>query len=111
MDSARKSIRGVPLHLREAPMRIKNVWFVIGAMVISGAALAPNLGTAAGVTQTVTVSEGTNIAATVSADQSTIIMDLQGVLWSLPIGGGAAIRLTDDFLEPAPPTWSARGYV
>ena len=90
-------------------MSIKNVWFVIGAIVTSGAAPAPNLGTAAGVTQTVTVSEGTNIAATISPDHGTVIVDLQGVLWSLPIDGGAAMRLTDDFLEPARPAWSPRG--
>ena len=40
--------------------------------------------------QTVTLTEGTNIAATVSPDQKTIIMDLQGSLWSIPFQGGAA---------------------
>jgi Tol biopolymer transport system component len=57
----------------------------------------------------VTVSEGTNIAATVSPDQSTIIMDLQGTLWSIPFKGGPAKQLTDPLLEPARPDFSPKG--
>jgi Tol biopolymer transport system component/imidazolonepropionase-like amidohydrolase len=60
-------------------------------------------------TRTVIVTEGTNINVTVSPDRKTIIMDLQETLWSLPIGGGAAKRLTDPFLEPARPDWSPKG--
>ena len=59
--------------------------------------------------RTVTVTEGTNIAATVSPDQSTIIVDLQGALWSIPFKGGTARRLTDPFLEPARPDYSPKG--
>jgi Tol biopolymer transport system component len=36
-------------------------------------------------------------------------MDLQETLWSLPITGGSAKRLTDPFLEPARPDWSPKG--
>jgi Tol biopolymer transport system component len=57
----------------------------------------------------VTVSEGTNIAATVSPDGKTIIMDLQGSLWSLPFQGGLAKQLTDPLLEPARPDFSPKG--
>ena len=60
-------------------------------------------------TRTVTVTEGTNVNVTVSPDHKTIIMDLQETLWSLPIGGGTAKRLTDPFLEPARPDWSPKG--
>lgn len=60
-------------------------------------------------TQTVTVNEGTNIAAAVSPDHKTIIFDLQGALWSLPFGGGKAKRLTDPFLEPSRPDYSPKG--
>lgn len=63
----------------------------------------------AGGTQTVVVTEGTNIAATLSPDHGTIIFDLQGVLWALPVEGGTAKRLTEDFLEPARPDWSPTG--
>jgi dipeptidyl aminopeptidase/acylaminoacyl peptidase len=57
----------------------------------------------------VTVNEGTNIAATLSPDRKTIVMDLQGVLWSLPFEGGAAKALTDPFLEAARPAYSPKG--
>ena len=57
----------------------------------------------------VTLTQGTNMAATVSPDRGQIIMDLQGALWSLPVSGGTARRLTDPFLEPARPHWSPQG--
>lgn len=57
----------------------------------------------------VTVHEGTNVAVTASPDGRELIMDLQGVLWSLPRGGGEARRLTDGLLEPARPDFSPRG--
>lgn len=67
------------------------------------------IGLAALHAQTVTLTEGTNIAATVSPDQKTIIMDLQGSLWSVPFRGGAAKQLTDPLLEPARPDFSPKG--
>jgi Tol biopolymer transport system component/imidazolonepropionase-like amidohydrolase len=60
-------------------------------------------------TRSVTVTEGTNINVTVSPDRKTILMDLQETLWSLPVSGGMAKRLTDPFLEPARPDWSPKG--
>jgi Tol biopolymer transport system component len=60
-------------------------------------------------TRAVTVTEGTNVNVTLSPDHKTIIMDLQETLWSLPVAGGAAKRLTEPFLEPARPDWSPRG--
>ena len=59
--------------------------------------------------RTVTISEGTNVSATISPDQSTIIMDLQGSLWSIPFKGGAAKQLTDPLLEPTRPDYSPKG--
>jgi Tol biopolymer transport system component len=67
------------------------------------------VGANTGPTRFVTVTEGTNIAATLSPDRKTIIMDLQETLWAMPLGGGAAKRLTDPFLEPARPDWSPQG--
>jgi len=64
---------------------------------------------AAAPTRSVTVSEGTNVNVTLSPDHATIIMDLQETLWSLPVAGGAAKRLTAPFLEPARPDWSPKG--
>ncbi|MBI1788121.1 MAG: PD40 domain-containing protein [Acidobacteria bacterium] len=57
----------------------------------------------------VTVTEGTNINATLSPDRKTILMDLQETLWSLPAAGGVAKRLTPPFLEAARPNWSPAG--
>ena len=59
--------------------------------------------------QAIKVNRGTNIAATVSPDQSTIVFDLQGVLWSLPISGGTATPLTQPLLEPARPDYAPGG--
>ena len=59
--------------------------------------------------QTVTLKEGTNLAAAVSPDQKIIIMDLQGSLWSIPFAGGSAKQLTDPLLEPARPDFSPKG--
>lgn len=61
------------------------------------------------VVRSVTVTEGTNMAATVSPDGRTILIDLQEALWSLPITGGEAKRLTDPLLEPSRPDWSPKG--
>ena len=63
----------------------------------------------ASVTKSVTVSEGTNMAATASPDGKTLIVDLQETLWSLPVTGGTMKRLTDPMLEPSRPDWSPKG--
>jgi Tol biopolymer transport system component len=63
------------------------------------------------VVKSVAVTEGTNMSATVSPDHKTIILDLQETLWSLPITGGKAKRLTDPMLEPSRPDWSPKGDV
>jgi Tol biopolymer transport system component len=64
---------------------------------------------APGRASTVTVSEGTNLAATISPDRKTLILDLQTSLWRLPAGGGTAKRLTDGVLEASHPDWSPKG--
>lgn len=77
--------------------------------VIAIAAFALIAATNSSTKKSVTVTEGTNVNLTLSPDHKTIIMDLQETLWSLPISGGAAKRLTDPFLEPARPDWSPKG--
>jgi hypothetical protein len=43
---------------------------------------------------TITFTEGTNMAAAPSPDGQTIIVAIQSSLWSMPINGGDAKRLT-----------------
>lgn len=57
----------------------------------------------------VTVTEGTNIAATVSPDGESIVMDHHGILFRLPREGGQAEQLTDVELEPARPHYAPDG--
>src|SRR5580700_7708707 len=76
---------------------------------IAIAALAIIAATKSPAKKSVTVTEGTNVNLTLSPDHKTIILDLQETLWSLPISGGVAKRLTDPFLEPARPDWSPKG--
>jgi Tol biopolymer transport system component len=57
----------------------------------------------------ITVSEGTSMAAALSPDGRTLAIDLQGSIWTLPAGGGAARRITDGFDDARQPAWSPDG--
>jgi len=57
----------------------------------------------------VTVHEGTSMSVAVSPDGRTLAIDLQGSIWTLPAGGGAATRITDLFNDARQPTWSPDG--
>ena len=59
--------------------------------------------------KTITVSEGTDMAATASPDHKTIIIDLQGLLYSLPMAGGAAKQISTPYDEDSHPDWSRKG--
>ena len=63
----------------------------------------------AGSETTVVAREGTNFALTASPKRDRMVIDLQGVLWSLPMAGGEGTRLTDDFFEAVHPDWSPDG--
>lgn len=58
--------------------------------------------------RTVTLTEGTNMAADVSPDGQTLVLALQGGLWTLPASGGEATPL-DAGLEITHPVWSPDG--
>jgi Tol biopolymer transport system component len=60
-------------------------------------------------TKWITVHEGTDFSIAVSPNHQTIVMDLQGLLWSLPIAGGQAKQLTDAVTEASHPSWSPKG--
>ena len=57
----------------------------------------------------VTVSEGTSMSVAVSPDGSTLAIDLQGSLWTLPAAGGTAKRITTIFNDARQPVWSPDG--
>jgi len=57
----------------------------------------------------VTVREGTSMAIAVSPDGQQVAFDLQGTLWVVPIGGGDARRLTDEYGDIRQPDWSPDG--
>jgi Tol biopolymer transport system component len=56
----------------------------------------------------ITVSEGTDMAVTVSPDHKTMLMDLQGLTYSLPIAGGEAKQITGPYDEVSHPDWSSK---
>jgi Tol biopolymer transport system component len=58
---------------------------------------------------TVTLVEGTNMAAAVAPDGSAIALAIQGVLWTIPSSGGTAKRLTGWDVEATSPVWSPDG--
>jgi len=47
--------------------------------------------------QKVTVSQGTNMALAISPDGNRISISLQGVLFTLPVAGGSAEPITDEY--------------
>src|SRR3984885_3602339 len=57
----------------------------------------------------ITVTEGTNMAVAVSPDGKTLIIDLQGMLYSLPSTGGKAKQLTGPLVEASHPEYSPDG--
>jgi Tol biopolymer transport system component len=62
-----------------------------------------------GKTKIITVSEGTDTQVTVSPDHKTIIADIQGLLFKLPITGGPGKQLTTPYQEASHPDWSSKG--
>ena len=66
-------------------------------------------GSSAPTTIEVTLTQGTNMAAALSPDGSTLVLDLQGTIWTLPAAGGAARALTDPVGDAHEPTWSPDG--
>lgn len=57
----------------------------------------------------VTLTQGTNMSATVSPDGSTIVASIQGTLWSIPGAGGPATALTRPEMDAQEPVFSPDG--
>lgn len=87
----------------------KRCW---GAGALLGVMLAAAFavqGAPGGIPIDVKVHEGTSMAVSVSPDGRTLVMDLQGSLWTLPVTGGEAHRITDVFNDARQPAWSPDG--
>jgi Tol biopolymer transport system component/imidazolonepropionase-like amidohydrolase len=57
----------------------------------------------------ITVTEGTNFSVTAAPDGRTLVIDLLGSLWALPGQGGAATKITEEFIEARNPSFSPDG--
>ncbi|QXE33746.1 amidohydrolase family protein [Streptomyces sp. GMY02] len=59
--------------------------------------------------RTVTVFEGTNMAAALSPDGTRIAIDPLGAIWVMPADGGEAVRLTGELQDATQPDWAPDG--
>lgn len=57
----------------------------------------------------ITVNEVTNGQVTVSPDGKHLLLDLQGLIYAMPMTGGKAKRVTEPFQEASHPDWSKAG--
>jgi Tol biopolymer transport system component/imidazolonepropionase-like amidohydrolase len=69
----------------------------------SAAALAATAG------KSITIHEGTNVQITVSPDHTTLLANLQGLLYSFPMKGGVGKQVTQPLQEASHPDWSPKG--
>ncbi|MGW2298793.1 amidohydrolase family protein [Streptomyces violaceorubidus] len=60
-------------------------------------------------TRALRLTAGTNASVIVSPDGRRLVMEVQGILWSLPREGGTATALTPVDLEPTRAAWSPDG--
>lgn len=61
------------------------------------------------ISKTITVHEGTDMSLAVSPDKQTVLVDLQGMIYSMPISGGTMKRLTSEVDEMSQPAFSPDG--
>ncbi len=74
-------------------------------------AISPFCATYATQGKTITVTEATNVQVTVSPDHTRLLADIQGLIYSIPLGGGAARQLTQPEQEASHPDWSRNDVV
>lgn len=82
---------------------------LVGAGVLAGASVLTGQAAVAGTDETLAVREGTNISAHVSPDGRQVAFDLVTAIWTVPIAGGPARRLTGDDTDATQPSWSPDG--
>ena len=59
--------------------------------------------------KTIAVTEGTNMQVTASPDGKTLLINVQGLIYSMPVSGGAAKLLTTPVQEASHPVFSSDG--
>lgn len=82
---------------------IRNVALVVGTWFVAASAVQ------APARIPVTVTEGTSMAVAASPDGRQLALDLQGGIWVLPVAGGTARRITDEYNDARQPAWSPDG--
>ena len=87
-------------------LKARRLAYVATAIIWCTAAVAA---VPAGGVMNVTVHEGTEMGAALSPDKRTLVIDLQGVLFALPVTGGRAHALTDGLYDAHQPCWYAGG--
>jgi len=78
----------------------------LAASVITPASPGAKPRKAATETRAVKIVQGTNLAVAASPDGRHVAFDLFGVMWTVPVSGGAAQRITDDLTDGAQPDWT-----
>jgi Tol biopolymer transport system component len=86
---------------------LRGAGVIAGATALGGTVAAPTA--TAETTGTTTIGEGTHIAAQVSPDGRHVAFDLVTAIWTVPIAGGQARRLTGDDTDATQPAWSPDG--
>jgi Tol biopolymer transport system component/imidazolonepropionase-like amidohydrolase len=86
-----------------APRNRRTRAFACSALLLSSPLFA------ATASKRITVSEGTDTQVAVSPDHRTILMDIQGLTFSMPFTGGPAKPITTPFTEASHPNFSPKG--
>ena len=92
--------------MHQASLRL----FALFGSVAALSAVATSLHAAPSANEkSITISEGTDSQIAISPDHKTIIVNLQGLLYAMPITGGAAKQITTSYQEASHPDWSSKG--
>ena len=94
--------------MRRLPFRFIVATLALALLACSAVGSAPR---AARDSKDITVREGTSMSVAASPDGSTLALDLQGTIWTLPSVGGVAKPITDGFDDARQPSWSPDGRV
>ncbi|MGH3881234.1 MAG: amidohydrolase family protein [Actinophytocola sp.] len=81
----------------------------LGTGTLTAGTAAASTAGADGADGFVRLGEGTNISADVSADGRFVAFDLVTAIWTVPIAGGPARRLTGDDTDATRPSWAPDG--